>query len=310
MESVIKESFKKARNSKIHVIRYADDIVITASNKEILFEIKNILEEYLALRGLNIKQSKTRIININEGFDFLGWNIRKFPINRKKNICKKTREDILIVKPSKKNLKKVLTSIKDVLQKYKSLDVIIGKLNPILRGWAEYFRISSHSAYFFGIINSYVFKSVWKWLRKQYRYRTAAQLKKEYITSHNKYNWVFVSKTIDKKGNIAEKFLYQIASTKRLLLSLMKLDVNPYTLEGIEYFTKRKSIKAETSSREKIFKFYNYICPECGERLDNGEIIEIHHIVAKKEGGKNQYQNLMPLHQICHQKITFKSNKP
>lgn len=85
----------------------------------------------------------------------------------------------------------------------------------------------------------------------------------------------------------------------------LKMERNPYLPEDKGYFQKRKEKLVLTKFKAAIYKLYKHICPECGESLHNGERIELHHILPKAKGGmKNKKDNIMPLHQICHQQIT------
>jgi len=81
LENAIKENpaIKLEKTPKIKVVRYADDIVITGNNPMILDKCKLILEEFLMERGLELNQNKTRITQIKDGIDLLGFNIRRLP---------------------------------------------------------------------------------------------------------------------------------------------------------------------------------------------------------------------------------------
>ena len=92
--SKVKRTFSVKYNAhKVHVVRFADDFIVTASDKETLKEIKPMIERFLEERGLRLSEEKTVITHINDGFDFLGWNFRKF-------------KGKLIIKPSHKSMKK------------------------------------------------------------------------------------------------------------------------------------------------------------------------------------------------------------
>jgi 5-methylcytosine-specific restriction endonuclease McrA len=84
----------------------------------------------------------------------------------------------------------------------------------------------------------------------------------------------------------------------------LKLDKNPYLLKNEEYYNKRKENTIYAKFRACIYMKYKHICTVCGESLHNGEKVELHHIVARKKGGKYNIDNIQPLHQICHQKVT------
>ena len=118
----------KAEKLKINVVRYADDFVITGISKEVLeTEVRPWIEEFLAQRGLRLSPEKTRVTHIEKGFDFLGWNFRKYG-------------GTLLIKPSRKNAKALYDKVAEVIKSHLMVKqvVLIEKLNPILRGWAQY----------------------------------------------------------------------------------------------------------------------------------------------------------------------------
>jgi RNA-directed DNA polymerase len=118
------------RRDKVNFVRYADDFVVTAASKETLeHKVKPAIEAHLAERGLQLSAEKTRIVHISEGFDFLGWTVRKF--KRK-----------LIVQPSKKNRQAFYRKIADKVTELRAAPQadVIEVLNPIIRGWGIYHR--------------------------------------------------------------------------------------------------------------------------------------------------------------------------
>jgi RNA-directed DNA polymerase len=119
----------------VNLVRYADDFIITSAEKEVLErEIKPMLVEFLAERGLELSEEKTVIIHIDDGFDFLGFNIRKF-------------KGVLLTQPSKKCVKKFLDRIRYTIDSNKSCrqETLIRLLNPKITGWANYYRCGASS---------------------------------------------------------------------------------------------------------------------------------------------------------------------
>ena len=132
LEGMLAAKFPKAKQIglKMNMVRYADDFIITGNSKEWLKnEVKPAVVEFLAERGLVLSPEKTKITHISEGFDFLGWNIRKY--NGK-----------LLMKPSKANVKAHLDKIREIIKGNKTAKQanLIRLLNPVLRGWANYHR--------------------------------------------------------------------------------------------------------------------------------------------------------------------------
>ncbi|OUL90097.1 group II intron maturase-specific domain-containing protein, partial [Paraburkholderia hospita] len=118
----------KAKKLKVNVVRYADDFVITGDSKEMLeSEVKPWVEAFLAVRGLRLSEEKTRITHIDDGFDFLGWNFRKY-------------SGKLLIKPSKKNAQAFYRKVSETISGNKTVrqEDLIRLLNPMLRGWAQY----------------------------------------------------------------------------------------------------------------------------------------------------------------------------
>ncbi|WP_333181800.1 MULTISPECIES: reverse transcriptase domain-containing protein [unclassified Microcoleus] len=123
------EHYIKATNPKLGVVRYADDFIVTARDKENLTVAQNLIKAWLSERGLEFSSEKTLITSMEDGFDFLGFNSRHY-------------DGKLLIKPSKK---KVLAFCKRIGEEVKSLngaeqEVLIKKLNPILRGFANYYK--------------------------------------------------------------------------------------------------------------------------------------------------------------------------
>lgn len=119
----------------MYVIRYADDLVVTGRNTEILIEVKTLISNFLKERGLELKDSKTRITDITAGFDFLGFTFVRKPFNHKLNSKTKTNQKtVLLIKPSKKAIDRFKLKVKQVITTNKELAAIIRDGNPIIRG--------------------------------------------------------------------------------------------------------------------------------------------------------------------------------
>jgi RNA-directed DNA polymerase len=135
IESLIKDKNpnRKGISSGVHIIRYADDMIITGKNQEITLKNKQILADFLKDRGLELNEKKTLITHIKDGFDFLGFNIKRYKFNPRLN--KTTdQETVLVIKPSKKGINKLKVSICSTISKDKPIERIISDINPILRG--------------------------------------------------------------------------------------------------------------------------------------------------------------------------------
>jgi RNA-directed DNA polymerase len=284
---------KKGISSGVHLIRYADDMVVTGKNEEICERNKKIIEEFLKSRGLNLNQTKTKLVHIKEGFDFLGFNIRRMEHDPRLN--KSSDQDtVLIIKPSIKGIKKLKTSISEKIDKNKPIEGIIRDINPILRGWANHKRISYHSQPTFIRIDHWMYLKMMAWVNKHKGSKRTTVNRYLIATESRKWNW---GKGKDKLLNIGET---TIISPRPL-----KQNRNPYMIKDMEYYNERRENGMYAKFRKEIYKKYKYICHICGDSLMNGERVELHHIEPRKKGGKYDMKNIQPLHQICHQKITY-----
>src|SRR5262249_44687353 len=116
---------------KVHLVRYADDFLITGTSRFLLeHRVKPLVEQFLKERSLELSHEKTRITHIDDGFDFLGQHIRRYPCGR------------VLVKPSRKNVRTFLGKIKETFQKAGSQTAgeLIRRLNQQIKGWTMYHR--------------------------------------------------------------------------------------------------------------------------------------------------------------------------
>lgn len=135
LEKCIKEAFplKKGISPGVHLIRYADDMVVTGRTPEMVEKAKELIINFLKIRGLQLNEKKTRITHIKEGFDFLGFNVRRIQRNLKYNENGE-QDTVLIIKPSKKGIDKLKDKIRGIITRNKPFISIISEINPTLRG--------------------------------------------------------------------------------------------------------------------------------------------------------------------------------
>ena len=124
-------------------IRFADDIAVFSDTQDKLEKTKEHIEVFLKPRGLTLNEEKTSITSIEDGIDFLGYNIREYPNATKVGLKgKPTKKGILLVKPGKKAITNFKDKIRKTMQSTKSRKAfdVIKNLNPIIRGWSNYFN--------------------------------------------------------------------------------------------------------------------------------------------------------------------------
>ena len=290
------ETYIKATNSKLGVVRYADDFIVTARDKESLEIAQNLIQAWMSKRGLELSAEKTAITSMEDGFDFLGFNSRHY-------------DGKLLIKPSKK---KVLTFCKRLGEEIKNLssveqEILIKKLNPILRGFAYYYKgvVSKET---FGYIHHRIWQYLWRWAKRRHPNKNSKWIRKRYFKTIKGNRWTFACTTSDRRVKDKELILYQIASTSIVRHIKVKGDASPDDPSLKEYWEKRHQKLGKTRF-DKGTKLYtiaenqNWKCPECGEPLLNGEEIETHHILPVAEGGTDDVENLQHLHKPCHKQV-------
>ena len=206
---------KRDKRSSLSFIRYADDFVVIHANKIVVQKCKEIISEWLKNIGLELKPEKTRLTHTlypsesedgRAGFDFLGYHIQQFPASKYKvgqnpgNGVQKTYKTL--VTPSKKNQQNHLNSIKTKLTALKQApqEKIISELNPIIRGWSNYFTFSdAQTTGLFSKMGDLLYKRLRRWGKRQCKGSVDTAHRKFWHTIGNN-NWVF--STLDEKGKI------------------------------------------------------------------------------------------------------------
>ena len=136
------------------LIRYADDLVALCESRDQANEVKARLAAWLAPRGLAFNEEKTRVVHLDEGFDFLGFNLRR-------------QRDKLLIRPSKAAVRRIRNRLATEVRALRgsNASAVISKLNPIIRGWAAYYR-TVVSSRVFQSLDSYVWKITYHWARR------------------------------------------------------------------------------------------------------------------------------------------------
>ena len=270
--------FKNAH--KVNFVRYADDFVVTAATPELALEAKELIREFLAERGLELSDEKTVVTNIDDGFDFLGWNFRKY--NEK-----------LIIKPSQKAVKAIVSNISDtILRRGKAWqqDVLIMKLNEQIRGWTNYHQ-SVCASDAFAHLDYVLYELLWRWAKRRHPKKNKWWISTRYWHRVGNRNWVFSTEN---------KELIRVDSTAIVRHTKIKATANPFLDEA--YFQKRKFDKGMhrlTGKFKMIWKNQNGLCYHCGMPMDVTEEREIFYLAPKAKAGMEDVRNMRYVHCTC-----------
>ena len=289
-------------HTKYSMCRYADDFVIMCRTKEEAENVRVLLANYLSERGLTLADEKTKITHAEEGFDFLGFNVRRYNVTIFKKGQQPQPGKKLLIKPSKDSVKALRAKIKDVYAGAKGANAqaLIGRLNPIITGTANYWR-TQVAKEIFNDIDCYLWKKTERWITRSHPRKNWKWIKDRYFkpdrTGQSRSKWIL---TAPDTGNQLKRMSW----TEIKRHEIIKHSATPFDSALTEYFRKRDIKEFEdnnVSSRQKLAKKQNYVCPICRRSItDFKEGLETHHIIPKHHGGSGEYKNLQLVHISCH----------
>ena len=290
---------KNQRRDTLSLIRYADDFVIIHEDLNVVKKCQEIIAEWLCDMGLELKPSKTKLthtlikIDDNVGFEFLGFHVRQYEVG---NYCSaNTSQGIplgfkTLITPSNTKVKTHLAKIAEVIDSHKtsSQAALISKLNPIIRGWSNYYSTQVSKDTF-----SKVDMLTWQKLRAWARKRGEGDINKDkYWRTVGNRNWCF--STEDGLELLTH------ASTPIVRHIKVKGEASPFNGDWV-YWSKRRGESPDTPSRiSTLIKKQKGICSHCGLYFTSTNIVEVDHIKPTSLGGNNTYDNLQLLHKHCH----------
>lgn len=295
LEAMLAKKFPNAKWTarKMRVVRYADDFIITGCSKEWLEEeVKPAVVEFLAERGLILSTEKTKITHIRDGFDFLGWNFRKY--NGK-----------LLIKPSKANIRAHLAKLREVIKTNKAAKQVnlIGLLNPILRGWANY---HSHvvAKKVFNQVDNEVWKMLWKWATRRHPRKGTRWVKDRYFKVRGNRRWVFSTVEKSADGEAKEYALLKVSDTPIIRHIKIKAAANPHDPVWDEYFEFRwgKKMLKTARGRAKLYRIWRQqdgLCSVCHRAVTKDTPWHVRHVVKPAHGGSDAATNLEIYHLRC-----------
>lgn len=286
IEEMLKSAFH--RSEKVHIVRYADDFIVTGESEELLEnEVRPLIEKFLEKRGLSLSKEKTKISHINDGFGFLGFNIRKY-------------RGKLLTKPSKSGIASIKAKIRETVKADKTVKTenLIKKLNLMIRGRGNCCRRSASKETFAGIDRA-IFEMTRRRARRRHPKKSLRRIKSKYFQTERNRNRVF-----REKGHKIGLFKTDSILIRRHIK--IKGEANPYDPKWYEYFTERamKLRKRNVRSKQDCLRTdQKGICPVCQTELGEGEEWHMHRQKPKSRGGKDNVNNLVLLHSVCHRQV-------
>ncbi len=279
--------------AKFAVTKYADDFVIMCESKEDANGLYIKLKPYLETRGLELAMDKTKITHIEEGFDFLGFNIRKYKTHNGSKI---------LTKPSKDSIKNAKRKISEKAKQLygKNVQKLIGTLNPITLGTANYWS-PTVAKKVFSEMDSYIWKVQYKFLRRLHPKKSWQWISKRYFkpdkTGQSNNNWILT----DPITNNQLKKVSWVPIKRHVLI---KYDYSPFNKNLEDYFEKcdiKEFDRNNVAYRQKLARKQKYKCSLCSKSIaDRVEGLEVHHKIPRIKGGSNEYKNIELVHISCH----------
>lgn len=300
LESILLKAFPRHRagySYKVNLVRYADDFIVTGATKELLeLKVLPLIESFFLERGLTLSKEKTKITHIEDGFDFLGQNVRKY-------------NGVLIIKPAKKNVQAFLDKVREVIKGHKTVTAgnLIGELNPMIRGWANYHRhvCSKHTL---GTVDNVIFKTLWRWAVRRHPHKGKRWVKNKYFRHFRNRTWVFTGEGTSINGE--EKLLHLLYAKETPIRRHVKVrgEANPYDPQWEEYFEHRLSVQMENDLKGyrmllNLWKSQDGLCPICKQKITKTTGWHLHHVLWRSKGGGDEISNLTLLHPNCHRKV-------
>jgi RNA-directed DNA polymerase len=287
---------RKAAKLKVNVVRYADDFVITGASKEMLeTEIRPWVASFLAERGLRLSEAKTRVLHVNEGFDFLGWNFRKY-------------RGKLLIKPSRKNVQAFYAKVREVIKRHMTMPqvVLIQNLNPILRGWAQYHQpvVAKET---FSKLDSRIRWRLVRWARRLHPRKSHAWVHQKYwrdLDGRSEFAGVETS----EDGTREAVRLYQLADTVITRHQKIKADYNAFDPKWEQYGEelRMKRMRNSMAARKQFVSLFTAQagnCALCGTAITRDTGWHDHHLIRRVDGGSDLLSNRVLLHPVCHTRV-------
>lgn len=289
-------------------VRYADNFVLMYPDRNILLELRKIIEKFLKPIGLKLNSPTTRLVHTLEkteesppGFSFLGFDVIQKPIRKRQRNANPKRQTeqyfITLITPSKESVTNHKVKLREIIRRYKGANQerLIQLLNPIIRGWALSKR-SQVSRRTFQTLDAYLWLHLWKWARKRHPKMSKIQLKEMYWHTVGKRNWVFGVKK-DNKVMVTLQYHYKIRIKRH---RKVKGKASPFDGNLIYWSTRTEKSSLIPLIKDRLIREQKNRSDICKEFFLPDDIIERNHSVPIAMGDKNLRTNVHAVNSYCH----------
>jgi RNA-directed DNA polymerase len=277
------------------LVRYADDLAVFCPTQEAAIAAQQVLATWLGTRGLRLSDEKTHIRHLREGFNFLGFTIRHYPTPKSSRSGHK-----LLIKPSRDSIQQIKRKLKGLWRQHVGSPTVAlsNELNPVIRGWSNYFRIGVAKEVF-NDLDRFMYERARRYVKRRHPRKSGGWRTQKYWgqTLGRQDRWVFQDK--ERHGTL-RKFAWTKITRHRLVPTTYAPD-DP-TLQ--DYWRRRRSRAQAIAGRPGLLaRRQQGLCPVCHQGLENGEELHMHHLLPKKHGGSDDLANLRLIHHTCHRQI-------
>jgi RNA-directed DNA polymerase len=293
LEAELRKRFQ--RPDKVHLARYCDDFIVSGSSKEMLEnEVRPLVEEFLKVRSMELSPQKTSITHIEQGFDFLGWNVRRY--NGK-----------LLIKPSKQSVRTFLAKVRALVKANATAPqaALIGRLNPLIRGWANYHRCMVASATF-AKAQEQIWRKLWQWAKRRRPNKGRRWIARRYWTLGSSPQWMFATQERKRDGTRKWIRLENLAAISIRRHTKIRAGANPFDPKWEAYFEERdqRLMRGLLGGRlMTLWRRQSGKCPMCRQLVSVDTGWHVHHVVWRVHGGSDRLDNLALLHPVCHRQV-------
>ena len=300
LEPLLRARFPQTRQkstTKVNLVRFADDFIITGASREVLEEeVKPLVDAFLAERGLTLSPTKTVITHIATGFDFLGQHVRKY-------------DGKLLITPSKHSVKALLETVRALVRANRQAKTgnLISQLNRLLRGWAQYHRhvVSKET---FAAVDAAVFKAVWQWAKRRHPTKSAGWVRAHYFRAQGHRRWVLTGEVATGAGATRPIRLFSALRVPIVRHVKVRAEANPYDPAWECYFEERLGVTMKHAlARERrygtLWNDQDGRCPVCRQAITPQTGWHLHHLLWRVKGGSDRADNQVLLHPNCHRQV-------
>jgi RNA-directed DNA polymerase len=271
---------------------YADDIVVIAKSLPAIEQAYPVVTAFLDERGLALHPEKTRIVHRTEGFDFLGFHVQM-------------RGQKLLITPQSQKVQALLRDVRSWLKHRQTVspEAVIRHLNPLIRGWAMYYRhvVSKRT---FQKVDYHIWRALWRWATRRHPRTSQRWIDRRYFEV-GKYGATFDGESRDRRGKIIRLRLERVPVIPIDRHVKVKGGASPDDPTLKAYWDRRRLKRggqrvAKGSMLYGIAEAQHWQCPGCGQALFDGQEVHLRHLIPVHAGRSDARANLQELHATCH----------